>query len=107
MSTEPFPGPERSPEDCGWLTWESFIGGASAGFDVRLAQQNGHCSLRGCGDVAAAAVRRTRSRSRPPFWQPYCERHAYDRGVTVGPDGLGWTSEFTSGQPDPSGAVSP
>jgi hypothetical protein len=55
---------------------------------------HGLCSVSGCGQTSVAAVRRDAAATRPVRWQPYCCRHAHDRGVLVTRAGLVWSPQF-------------
>lgn len=79
-----------SPTDCGWLPWDQLITSADGEPGSKVAK----CSLYGCEALPVAVIRRAPSGPRPASWQPYCRRHAYDRGVEPTADGLAWTAEF-------------
>jgi hypothetical protein len=99
------PAPDRlgAPEDRGWAQWEQVQLTGSRHSALRLVPRDGHCSLASCERTAVAAVQRGSSGTRPGYWQPYCDVHAYARGVFCTPGGLAWTTEYlvATGHVDP------
>jgi hypothetical protein len=87
---------DPSPADLGWRVWSGHALVGHDPTDLVMLPATVHCSLRVCSGAPVAAVRRGSSGPRPPLWQMYCDRHAYERGVQVTPQGLAWTPEFIS-----------
>jgi hypothetical protein len=88
-----------SPADLGWVRWDALVAGHGCDGAPAVPPQYRLCSLAGCDETPVAAIRRGPSGARPPFWQPYCGRHAQARGVDETPGGLGWTAAFLSVAP--------
>lgn len=88
----------RTPSECGWLLWDQ-LRADPAPVPQMLVPRTAECSMPACEQPAIAAVQRSRSGSRPGFWQPYCSSHSHDRGVELVDGALVWTREFR----DPAG----
>lgn len=83
-----------SPEDRGWARWEQVHATGFHRSTISVVPRDGHCSMATCSSTPVAAIRRTSSGARPDYWQPYCDFHAYDRGVERTASGLTWTVEY-------------
>ena len=56
-------------------------------------RSDGVCSITSCSARAVAAVERSRSGTRPSYWQAYCAEHSRARGVELREDTLVWTAD--------------
>lgn len=81
-----------TPTASGWRLTAEVRAGNDDGLSI--IPMSGECSVSQCSAAPAAAVRRSGSRSRPGYWQPYCAEHARQRGVETSRGCLEWVDGF-------------